>query len=404
MSGLLDTLRVVDLSSGPLAYCGRMLADLGADVVLVEPPGGDAARREPPLRELASGEKLSAVFAFTAAGKRSVTLDLARREGLDALARLLDLADVVITTAPPGMPQPPGPEVPGPQELAGRHPRLIIASITPYGLRGPRRGWRGGDLTAWASSGVMPAYGDPDRAPLAPRGGRALAAGALNAVMGIMLALEAREQTGQGQLLDISLQEAVLSVSLELSPALAADNGVTPKRVGKRRPTPPMGQYRTRDGAVMIVAYTPWQWTALAEWIRAETGIEEAVSDRYHGTPADRAPYAAQLDQWIEMLTSRYGKQEFAEEAQRRGVPVSPVNTLADVLHDPHLAATGGWAAVTSPGGSPVRLPAPPLSVDGVPLQAGAIPGIGEHNAEIIAGELGLGADDDAGGTGAGAA
>ena len=181
----------------------------------------------------------------------------------------------------------------------------------------------------------MPAYGDPYRAPLAPRGGLAFAAGALNAVMGIMLALEARQQTGQGQLLDISLQEAVLSVSLELSPALAADNGVTPKRVGKRRPTPPMGQYRTRDGAVVIVAYTPWQWTALAEWIRAETGIEEAASDRYHGTPADRAPYAAQLDQWVELLTSRYSNQEFAEEAQRRGVPVSPVNTLADVLHDP---------------------------------------------------------------------
>jgi formyl-CoA transferase len=144
---------------------------------------------------------------------------------------------------------------------------------------------------------------------------------------------------------------------------------------------------------VMIVAYTPWQWAALAGWIRDEVGIEAVTSDLYQGTPASRAPYADQLDQWIEELTSRYGKQEFAEEAQRRGIPVSPVNSVADVLCDPHLEATGGWVEVTSPGGSAVRLPAPPLSVDGQPASAGAIPGIGEHNAQIIAGELGLGED-----------
>jgi benzylsuccinate CoA-transferase BbsE subunit len=399
-TSLLDSVRVIDLSTGALSYGGRMLADLGADVVLVEPPGGAASRHEPPVHELASGEKLSAVFAFTAAGKRSITLDPDRRGGLAVLERLLERADVVFSTARPGEPAPGGL---GHHELADRYPGLIIASVTPYGLRGPRRRWHGGDLTAWASSGALPVYGDPDRAPLVPRGGLAFAAGALNAVMGVVLALEARHRTGRGQLVDISLQEAVLSVSLEFSPVLALDNGVMPPRVGKRRPSPPMGQYRARDGAVMIVAYTPWQWAALAGWIRDEVGIEAVTSDLYQGTPASRAPYADQLDQWIEELTSRYGKQEFAEEAQRRGIPVSPVNSVADVLCDPHLEATGGWVEVTSPGGSAVRLPAPPLSVDGQPASAGAIPGIGEHNAQIIAGELGLGEDGLARLQGAGA-
>jgi benzylsuccinate CoA-transferase BbsE subunit len=399
MSGLLQSVRVIDLSSGPASYGGRMLADLGADVILVEPPGGAASRQEPPVHWLASGESLSAVFAFTASGKRSVTLDLEDSVGSAALDRLLASADVLFCTGLP--PEPAGGPAASPEEsslsypeLATRHPGLIIASITPYGLHGPRHRWRGGDLTAWASSGVMPAYGDPDRAPLGPRGGLAFASAALNAVMGITLALEARHHTGCGQVIDISLQEAVLSVALELSPALALDNGVMFSRVGNRRAAPPMGHYPTRDGAVMIVAFTPWQWTALAEWIRAEIGIEDVTSELYHGTPANRAPYAEQLDRWIEELTSRYAKQEFAEEAQRRGIPVSPVNSVADVLRDPHLEATGGWVDVTSPGGSDVRLPVPPLFVDGQPLPVGTIPGIGEHNDEILAGELGFGQDD----------
>lgn len=399
MTGLLHSVRVIDLSSGPLSYGGRMLADMGADVILVEPPGGSDSRREPPVHRLPSGERLSAVFAFTAAGKRSVTLDLTGPAGPAALGRLLANSDVLFCTGPPpgqagGPATAPDGGGPGYRELADRYPGLIISSITPYGLRGPRHNWRGGDLTAWASSGVMPAYGDPDRAPLAPRGGLAFAAAALNAVMGITLALEARHHTGSGQLIDVSLQEAVLSVALELSPAQALDNGTMFKRVGNRRSSPPMGQYSTRDGAVMIVAFTPWQWTALAEWIRDETGIDDVTNDRYHGTPANRAPYVEQIDGWVERLTLGYGKQEFAEEAQRRGIPVSPVNSVADVLRDPHLDATGGWADVTSPDGSGVRLPVPPLSVDGESLPTGAIPAAGEHNEEILAGELGLCLDE----------
>jgi crotonobetainyl-CoA:carnitine CoA-transferase CaiB-like acyl-CoA transferase len=384
MVALLGPVRVLDLSTGPLSYCGRLLADLGADVVLVEPPGGSAAGR-------ADGVGMSGAFAFTAAGKRSVTVDLGHPDGLAVFAALADRADAIISTARHDELER---QDLGPEALLARNPGLVFASITPYGLRGPRRNWHGSDLTAWASSGALPAYGDPDRAPLTPREGLALAAGALNAAMGIVLALAARDRSGHGQLVDISLQEAVLSVALELSPALALDNGTMFRRVGKRRPAPPMGHYPTRDGAVMIVAFTPWQWTALAEWIRAETGIEDVTSDRYHGTPANRAPYVEQIDAWVERLTSRYGKQEFAEEAQRRGIPVSPVNSVADVLGDPHLDATGGWAEVTSPGGSGVRLPAPPLFVDGQSLPVGAIPAAGEHNEEILAGELGLGRDE----------
>ena len=379
MAALLAPLRVLDLSTGPLSYCGRLLADLGADVVLVEPPGGSAAGR-------ADGVGMSGAFAFTAAGKRSVTVDLGHPDGLAVFAALADRADAIISTARRDELEHRGL---GPEALLARNPGLVFASITPYGLRGPRRNWHGSDLTAWASSGALPAYGDPDRAPLTPREGLALAAGALNAAMGIVLALAARDQSGHGQLVDISLQEAVLSVTQEFSPALALDNGSLQKRHGKRRRSPPMGQYQARDGAVMIVAYTPWQWRALAEWISAEVGTGEVLSGRYEGTPADRSPYVDELDGWIEDLTVRYGKQEFAEEAQRRGIPVCPVNSVTDLLADPHLAATASWISVPSPHGT-VRMPAPALSVDGLPLAVGPIPAAGAHNTEILATELGL--------------
>jgi crotonobetainyl-CoA:carnitine CoA-transferase CaiB-like acyl-CoA transferase len=139
----------------------------------------------------------------------------------------------------------------------------------------------------------------------------------------------------------------------------------------------------------MIVGYTPWQWRALVEWISAEVGTREVMSERYGGTPGDRSPYVDELDGWIEDLTTKYGKQEFADETQRRGIPVCPVNSVTDLLADPHLAATDGWICVPSPQGS-VRIPAAALSVDGVPLPVGPIPSAGADNAEILTAELGL--------------
>jgi crotonobetainyl-CoA:carnitine CoA-transferase CaiB-like acyl-CoA transferase len=121
----------------------------------------------------------------------------------------------------------------------------------------------------------------------------------------------------------------------------------------------------------------------------ALVGTREVVSERYGGTPGDRGPYVDELDGWIEDLTTRYGKQELAEEAQRRGIPVCPVNSVTDLLADPHLAATDSWISVPSPQGS-VRMPAAALSVDGLALPVGPIPSAGADNAEILTAELSL--------------
>ena len=126
-----------------------------------------------------------------------------------------------------------------------------------------------------------------------------------------------------------------------------------------RRATPPIGQYRTTDGAVSIVGYQPWQWDALASWIAEETGNDVITLDTFGGTPAARAPYVEAIDAWIEELTTRYTKQEFFEEAQRRGIPVAPVNSIADLLADPHLEATQAWQVRRRSGAGHDPLPPP---------------------------------------------
>ena len=160
-------------------------------------------------------------------------------------------------------------------------PELIYTSVTPFGLTGPRRRWRGSDLVGWASSGALPTIGDPDRAPIAPGGGLAYMTGALNAAMGTMLALMARRNGSGGQLVDVSLQEAVLSVTMEAGPLVVLEGGFDMERTGKRRRTGPLGHYATKDGAVSIVAYMPEHWRTLAEWIREETGVEEVTSEEF---------------------------------------------------------------------------------------------------------------------------
>jgi benzylsuccinate CoA-transferase BbsE subunit len=379
-TGLLAGVRVLDLAGEAAAYTSRLLADLGADVVLVEPPDGSAARQTPPLVRLRDGHVVSAHFAYMAAGKRSITVDLATTEGRDRFAALVERSDALVTTAAVGEMENLGL---GYDSLRARNPRLVYTSVTPFGLTGPRRRWRGGDLVGWASSGALPSIGDPDRAPLAPGGGLSHMAAALNAAMGTVAALIARDASGRGQLVDVSVQEATISVAMEVSPLVVLEGGFAQRRTGRRKESGPLGHYPTSDGAVSIVAYMPEHWRVLAQWVRDETGVEEITADVFAGTPIDRIHYAELIDTWIEGLTTRYTKQAFFEEAQRRGITVGPVNTARDVLDDPQLRATAGWSEYDSADAGRLRVPTPPVRVDGHTAVVGDVPSVGEHDREV---------------------
>lgn len=372
-TGPLRSLSVVAFTTGPLRYGGRLLADLGADVVAVEPPGtaGDDAGR-------------SALLA----GARSVTLALDAPAARPVVEALVGRSDVVLCDREPV-------EADrlrlAPDHLHAVNPRAVVASVTPFGRHGPRRSWRGTELTAWATSGMLPSIGDADRPPALPGGDLAGVTAAQLAVVGVLAALRSRARGAAGPFtVDVSMQEALLETSMEVGLLAALDGGWTIPRTGARRPFPPIGHYPTRDGAVAIVGFMAAHWDALADWIADEVGIEEVRNEAFRGTPMNRGPFAEVVDTWIEALTTRYGKLEFTAEAQRRGIPTSPVATMADIAADPHLAAVGAWVG-DGEGGRTLRSP---FRMSATPPAVGCTPAPGEHNDAVYRDDLEVAAED----------
>jgi benzylsuccinate CoA-transferase BbsE subunit len=376
---LLAGRRVLDFGNEAGAYAGRVFVELGADVILVEPPGGLALRNAEPLVELPHGGTVSATFLAYAAGKRSVTIDESDPEGLVQRARLLETADVALLPMDRDEACRRGLD---PDRLPELHPRLVVAAVTPFGLAGPRRAWLASDTTAWASSGLTAITGEADRPPVVAPLGLTNAVASLNAAMGALLAVRARRTLGHGQTVDVSMQEAVLSVSMEGGPQNALE-GQAPVFAARAR-LPGVGLYEAADGGVDLTAFLPTQWDALAAWIAEELGVEEATLDSFRGPVTVRMPFADVVHGWIGDLTSRYTKQAFFLEAQRRGIPAGPINDTADLLDDPHLVETGAWEARPAPDLPGFRLPCGPLTADGARPVAGSVPRPGEHNAEIL--------------------
>lgn len=385
----LEGVRVLDLADESLAYGGRLLADLGADVVLIEPPGGSRLRRRPPLAA-ADGRDVSLWWAFMATGKRSVTLDLTHPASRPVLDRLAEHADMALTTASRLDAPERGLD---PDRLLEVNPRLVVSSVTPFGLTGPHRDLAGSDLVGWATSGILPANGDPDRAPLAPAGNLSYLPAALDATIGALLALRAARRDGAGQVCDVSVQEATIGVGMEVSLLQFLDGGFAMPRTGPRRPFPPIGHYPASDGPVAIVAYMPEHWDALAAWVAEETGVSEILLDTFKGTPMARGPYAEVLDGWLSDLTRRYSKQEFFREAQARGIPAAPVYTASDVAADPHLETVGAWVTVDHPDLGTIRYPRGPFRIDDIEPRVFMPPAPGAHNRAVYVDELGIDAD-----------
>jgi benzylsuccinate CoA-transferase BbsE subunit len=383
-SPILAGLRVLDLSGAALTYGGRMFADLGADVVLVEPPTGAPARQHPPLVATTAGDTVSAHFAFMAAGKRSLALDLDTDAGSELFARLVARSDVVFVPDDVDEQRARGLE---PARLRAINERVVVAAVAAFGATGPRRHWLGSDLVGWATSGAMYGMGNPGRPPVAPGGGLAQAAGALNAAVGTLLALRARTRTGSGQTVDISQQEAVMSVAMEAGPLYALE-GAQAVRVGPRR-LGAHGMFPVKDGNVEVVAFLPTQWDAMAQWISDELGVEEATADAFRA-PGARFELREVIEAWVDELASRYTKQEFFVEAQRRRIPCGPINSAADVLADEQLAAVDAWVDVAHPECETVRLPRAPVRFDGEMTTVGAVPAVGEHTVELLRDVLGL--------------
>ena len=391
---LLAPYRVLDLT-GPLGYVtGRVLADLGADVVKVEPPGGDPARRFPPTVDTADGPQ-SAFWLASNANKRSVTLDLEGAAGRELFRRLAAKADFILESYPPGTL---GGWGLGYEELSRLNPRLILVSITPFGQQGPYSSFQASDLEIMALGGAMSLAGEHDGEPMRVSVPQAPMFAGVEGAMGALTALAARARTGQGQHVDVSAQVAVIA-ALAHAPAYWDLNQENPRGTGiyvtGRTVTGARMRafWRCRDGWINFIIYggeagrksnqqlVAWmsEKGLAPEWLRA---IDWS---RFEVPPLTQAQ-VDQLEQPIAEFFATITKREFYEGAMQREILGYPIATVEDIYQDPQLAARGFWQSLpVSAGAAAVKFPGSFAIVDGERLRIRRPPPrVGEHDDEVM--------------------
>jgi formyl-CoA transferase len=362
----LEGLRVLELTQAIAGgFGGMLLADMGADVVKIEPPGGDAARARPP--QLAPGT--SARFQTLNRDKRALVLDLEHSDGVAVLERLVAGADVLVDDDGGSD----GPARTGADDarLAAVNPRLVWCSISAFGRTGPHSGRGGGDLVAQAMSGIMSATGG-DGGPPARVGVPITDLGAaLFAVFGILCALRARRRTGRGQRVDTSRFEAGLALS-----AWEATEywftGQIPRGLGTaHRLNAPYQAFRASDGHFTVGAAND----NLVPRFCALLGLDHLVRDPRFATVADRLRHRAALEALIEPVTVREPRAHWLARCEAAGVPAGPIYSVPEALDDPHARARDMVPALAHPTlgrvktlGNPVKmLRTPPLATRAAP-------------------------------------
>jgi formyl-CoA transferase len=390
----LDGIRVVDLSrvlAGP--YCSLLLADMGAEVIKVEEPGkGDDTRAWPPF---AGGE--STYFMSVNRGKKSLTLDLKHEGGKTVLRRLLEGADVLLENFRPGTLERLGF---GHAAVRAFNPRLVYCSISGFGESGPEAGRPGYDLIVQGESGVMDLTGFPDGPPVKVGNSIAdLAAGTMGA-HGIVLALFARERTGAGQKVEISMLE-VMAALLTYQGQAYLTTGKSPRRRGNQHPSiVPYEVFRAADGYLTVGVANNSLWGRFCQAL----GRPELAGDPRFDTEAKRVEQRDVLVPLLESIFATAPVADWLARLAKAGVPAGKINTVGEALESEHLKARGAIVTLTHPTAGPLRMVGPPIRLHGTPGDAAApAPLLGEHTDEVLQKLLGYSADAIARLRGAGA-
>jgi crotonobetainyl-CoA:carnitine CoA-transferase CaiB-like acyl-CoA transferase len=350
----LEGVRVVDLTDGRGEGCGRFLADLGAEVLLVEPPGGVSSRQAFPMH---AGQSLN--FVATAANKHSIELDLSIRGDRERFLTLLAGADIWIDGTDPGTLA--GLDL-APRDLRARFPHLVIVSITAFGQSGPYRDWVATDWVHLALTPSLSRSGLPGRPPLMPPGAMADVAAGAQAAWVALLAYWNRLETGIGDHLDLSVFEAAAQI-LDPSTGMVgtAEAAQSPALAPRGRPLP--GRYpiiACADGHVRIVVVAPRQWRGMFSWL-AEP---EQFADPKYDLTLERFAASAELLPLIEELFRDQTMFDLVDQGQRRGVPIAPVLASGEVLDVEHFRVRETFVDVEIEG-SKGRLPSGYLLIDG---------------------------------------
>jgi crotonobetainyl-CoA:carnitine CoA-transferase CaiB-like acyl-CoA transferase len=378
-----DGLKVLELAADPAGeHVGKLLADMGADVVKLEPEGGSPTRWTGPFAGDVADPDRSLPFWFHNTGKRSVV------GGAADLEALLDGADVLISTLRPAELAAAGIDL---DLLRALHPALVVLSVTPFGLTGPWADYRSSDLVALAAGGLLNSCGYDDHSipPIRPGGDQGYQTAASFAHNGLLLALIERQQTGRGQLVDVSMHEAI-AVSVELANPYWFYPRVLVQRQTCRHAQPSMTQpalFRCRDDRwvyfVLIVA-DPKPWQALVEWLD-EHGLAIDLTDPAYSEIAYRQERFSHVQELVEVLFLLQDADEAYREGQRRGLPIGILNAPEDVLVDEHLVARGFFVEVEHEETGPARYPGVPYRFSAfAPPPVTRAPLLGEHTREVL--------------------
>ena len=376
MSAPLAGIRVLELGSliaGP--FCGKTLADFGAEVIKVEPPGeGDPLRR---WRRLRNG--VSLWWHVQSRNKRSVTCDLRKPEGQEIVRRLAARSHIALENFRPGALEK---WSLGWDELSRANPRLVLVRISGYGQTGPYRERPGFAAIAEALAGLRYITGFPDRPPARPNLSIGDTIAALHGVIGALLALQEVQKTGKGQVVDVALHEAVFNCMESLLPEYDAQ-GYVRERSGSALPgIAPSNLYPCKDGAYVLIAGNA---DSLYRRLMTAIGREDLRDDPALARNDGRAAQMQRIDDAIAAWTSRFSQDEVLLHMEKAEVPAGRIYTAADIAADPHFLARGTIQEIVASDGEPLKVPGivPKLSATPGAIRSAA-PKLGEHTEDVL--------------------
>jgi benzylsuccinate CoA-transferase BbsE subunit len=385
---------VLDMSRGFGNYCGKLFANLGADVILVEPLDGLPTRRMGPRIDNCADSDSSLVFQYQNTDKRSIALDLDHADGQEVLRTLAATSHLIIESERPGVMQRRGL---GYEALRAIAPGLTMASLTPFGQSGPYAQWQAEDIVGLAMGGMLYLGGYIDSPPMAVFGDQAISAANVFASVAAMAAVYEAEASGSGQHIDVSMQECVV-MGMENAVQFFDLEGTVRKRTAGQQRLAGTGVFECKDGYIYLMAGGIGGnrfWGVTTQWLidegveGAETLTEACWTDQdfLASAPAKQtftrlfAPYA-----------KRHTKSELQEKGRARRIPMAPIRDASDLEDNAQLKHREYFVGVPGPGGRELRMPGAPYKLARTPwrLESGA-PRLGQHTREIL---LGAGLDE----------
>ena len=358
--------RALDLTGLSGQLCGRIMADLGMEVIMIEPPGGDPVRKLAPFVKSPGGSELSTAFAHLNAGKASKVLDLDREADREVFRKLVETVDVVLESFQPGELDAKGL---GYKTLAAINPGLVMGSITGFGQTGPKKNLACNDLVALAESGFLYISGDPSLPPCRPPETQAYYFASLFAAAGVLAALYRREHTGQGDHVDSSMQET-LATQEHIIRLWANDKQISKRAGSQHGSVAPAKIFPCRDGFVYLYV-TRQHWKLfLTIWQDHPPvfDLPDWLNNLY------RRAHADELNLAVEAFIGKFTRAEITDLLQAKGIPCVPVNTPMGFANDDHVQSRGFMVPVEHAGFGSAKQPAMPFVIDGARPAVGSVP------------------------------